>query len=129
MAALTTEEIMERRHNWASAALADPLLTPKRRCYGVFHQVELSSGQITSCYTGAGFLEIPLLSQPRYLKLNFLNGQLIAYGMGSVSNAVKGYYGLNSSELVNLVDMSDQESSVEEMNAKLLAMPISKETN
>ena len=115
---------MQRRHKWADAALADPLLTPERRCYGVFHQVELSSGQITSCYTGAGFLEIPLLSQPRYLKLNILNGQIIAYGMGSVSDAVKGYYGLNSSALVALIDMSDNRSSIEELNAKLLALTI-----
>ena len=118
------EEITKRRQVWANTALEDPLLTPERRCYGVFHQVDLSSGQITSCYTGAGYLEIPLLSQPRYLKLDILNGQLIAYGAGSVSNAVKGYYGLTSSALVALIDMSDGKSSVEEINAKLLALPI-----
>ena len=118
------EEIMARRQAWANTALEDPLLTPERRCYGVFHQVDLSSGQITNCYAGAGYLEIPLLSQPRYLKLDILNGQLIAYGAGSVADAVKRYYHLNSSALVNLIDMSDQGSSVEEINAKLLALPI-----
>ena len=56
MTAPANEEIMARRQAWANAALADPLLTPERRCYGTYSQKDLSSGQQTNCYVGVGFL-------------------------------------------------------------------------
>ena len=71
------DTIMARRQDWADKALADPLFTPERRCYGTYFQKDLSSGQQTNCYVGIGYLAMlpPDQTPDLTARLDMITGQ------------------------------------------------------
>ena len=112
---------LERRHVLANAALADPNMTPERRCYGSYYAADLSSGQITNCYAGLGHvimlreLDTPLFGSwmLRY------EGHLVHSGGSSMATA--DWYGLTYKEMDNIIGMSDRKAPTEDINEYLLS--------
>ena len=122
------DTIMARRRDWANKALADPLFTPERRCYGTYFQKDLSSGQQTNCYVGIGFLAmLPAnVSPDADLMLNQMTGHIGIYlKSSSVSRETRKFYNLSIGNLNKLTNMSDQGSSAEAINYYMLNCPIS----
>ena len=120
--------IMTRRQDWANKALADPLFTPERRCYGAFFRQDLSSGQQTNCYVGIGFLAMLPANVPLNvdLSLDHLTGHIDMYfRSSSVSRETREFYDLSPGRFNELVNMSDLRFSAEAINAYLLNCPIS----
>ena len=109
----------ERRHTLANAALANPNMTPERRCIGSYYAADLSSGQITNCYAGlAHTIMLRTTGKQLYGSWNFRQGHLIHSG-GS-STAVADWYGLTYKEMDRIIGRSDRKDSTESINAFLL---------
>ena len=126
----TNEEIMARRQTWVNAALADPLLDPEHRCYGNYFQTDLSSGQRTNCYVGAGFLAmLPFDSAlDMDLRLDQWTGHISMYARSfSVSRETRKFYGLDIGSLNELINMSDQGLRVQSINEYMVNCPIAEE--
>ena len=122
------DTIMARRQDWADKALADPLFTPERRCYGTYFQKNLTSGQQTNCYVGIGFLTMLPANVPFNvdMKLDEITGHIIMHINGSsVSRETRRFYDLPIGHLNKLMNMSDRGSSAEAINHYMLNCPIS----
>ena len=121
------DTIMARRQDWADKALADPLFTPERRCYGTYFQKDLSSGQQTNCYIGIGFMAMLPAHVPLNVDLNLdhLTGHIdIHFRSSSVSRETREFYGLSIGQLNGLINMSDRGFSAEVMNYYMLSCSI-----
>ena len=122
------DTIMARRRDWANRALADPLFTPERRCYGTYFQKDLSSGQQTNCYVGIGFLAMlpPDQTPDLTARLDMITGQAFLYtNRNSVSRETREFYDLSIGHLNELINMSDLRFSAEAINHYMLNCPIS----
>ena len=120
--------IMARRQDWADRALADPNMTPERRCYNAYFQRDLSSGQQTNCYVGLGFLAMfpPNVTPDVTLTLDTFNGHITMYAkFPSVSRETRKFYDISIGDLNELINMSDRGSTAEAINAYMLNRPIS----
>ena len=120
--------IMARRRDWAERALADPNMTPERRCYGSYFQRDLSSGQQTNCYVGLGFLASlpPNVASDVDLIFDQITGHVnMFYKQSLVSRETRRFYDISIGDLNELINMSDRGSTAEEINAYMLDRPIS----
>ena len=117
------------RHILANAALADPNMTPERRCIGSYYGADLSSGQITNCYAGLGHV-IMLTRTHRQTAIRLLDADLTSeqghlVHSGGSSMAVADWYGLTYEEMDNIIGMSDRKEPTEDINEFLLSRAIS----
>ena len=111
----------ERREILANAALADPNMSPERRCIGTYYAADLSSGLITNCYAGLGHAIMQrALDKPLYgfWMFNYA-GHLLHSGGSSMLTA--DWYGLTYKEMDNIISMSDRKEPTETINAYLLS--------